>query len=80
MIVGQPDGSEIPASKAIDEAIVLKEGGVLAMRIQPTAREFQIGSLIKLAPEDVKNILWTVWTAAFNLREAFVNYLNTLAG
>ena len=78
VIVQQPDGSELRADRVINEAIVLKEGGVLAMRIQETAKEFPIGSLIKLTPEDVKNILWTMWTATFNLRAAFVNYLNAL--
>jgi len=80
MIIQQPDGSEISADNAIREAKVLKEGGLLVMRIQETAKEFPLGTVIKLAPEDVKDILWTMWAATFNLRTAFVNYLSAFNG
>jgi hypothetical protein len=80
VIIQQPDGSEISADKAIREATVLEEGGVAAMRIQETAKEFPVGAVIRLAPEDVKNILWTMWVATFNLRTAFVNYLKAFNG
>ena len=54
IIIQQPDGSEMRADKAINEAMVLKEGGVLAMQIQEMAKEFQIGSLIKLTSETLR--------------------------
>jgi hypothetical protein len=76
--VQEPDGKETALDNAIKDAIRFKDGGTVAMRIEETCKRFPIGSLIKLAPEDVKDIFFTVWNATFNLRAALIRFVSDL--
>jgi hypothetical protein len=67
----QPSGEELEIRDVIAKKIVLLDGANIMMQLQEVEKPFPIGSAISLSPEEIQDVLWTIYRSATNLRQTF---------
>jgi hypothetical protein len=77
IFVKQPSGEELEILDAIEQKIVLDDGGQVCAQLQKVKKEFPIGSVITLSPDEIQDVLWTVYQSAAILRERFEAFIRS---
>ena len=80
VFASQPDGSEIVLNEdAFSQGgVLLRDGGMISLRVTTHQVEFPIGSVITFQPQDLTNVFTSIYMAVNNLRVAFAKFIEGL--
>jgi Mg2+ and Co2+ transporter CorA len=80
VFVKQPSGEETEAREAIEQKLVLRDGGQVMAQLVESKKSFVVGSMIALEADEIQDVLWTIYRSADGLRQAFESLARAKVG